>query len=64
MTEKLKILPLESDSGNGRIRTSNQLVRKYGHDVAVQIILNEVNNGNPPIVGIRGGVAQLELKFL
>lgn len=47
-----------------RNMTSNQLVRKYGKQEAINIILNEVNNGNPPITGIRNGQCQLELKFL
>lgn len=46
-----------------RRMTGNQLERKYGKQEAINIILNEVNNGNPPIVGIRNGQCQLELKF-
>jgi hypothetical protein len=53
-----KLSPIE------RRFTSNQLDRHLGRQGAVQAILNEVNNGNPPITGLRGGQAQMEFKFL
>ena len=47
-----------------RMITGNQLERRLGRQGAVEAILNEVHNGNAPIVGIRGGQVQLEMKFL
>jgi hypothetical protein len=46
-----------------KIITSNQLVKVLGRSEAVKAIVNEVNNGNPPIVVLSNN-SQFEMKFL
>jgi hypothetical protein len=46
-----------------KIITSNQLVKVLGRSEAVKAIVNEVNNGNPPIVALSNN-SQFEMKFL
>jgi hypothetical protein len=46
-----------------KIITSNQLVKVLGRSEAVKAIVNEVNNGNPPIVAISNN-SQLAMKSL